>query len=319
MVNFSSLKFDVCSTHGECWWVLKWECPGFDEQTYFDMLADLEVHFRVEQPIVAFLQFIPGKCSIAFWGKGYGTLSCDEIYVAREYLRQQHVQLSTIRVLPLSSSQFWYGPEIYQNTSKRRIDNSVGWVARWNKSCCRARIFWLLRRMQPINVVQIYSIDHDISSKMSVFTGNLDIISHVFFIHNNKPTLQVQHKYTEYLNGKIVGMVPISNILFLRNSANLPICQKLPPRLAHLVVPAVKKTWRWDPDVVEIYPSQSLNRMGNACVWYCMIFVGLILNTDVGRILYIFLFDIQCVYIFTYCVYSLHIVSRYLSKRYIHI
>ena len=69
MVNFSSLKFDLCSTHGECWWELKWECPGFDEQTYFDVLADLEVHFRVEEPIVAFLQFNPGKCSIAFWGK----------------------------------------------------------------------------------------------------------------------------------------------------------------------------------------------------------------------------------------------------------
>lgn len=69
MVNFSSLKFDFCSTHGECWWELKWERPGFDEQTYFDMLADLAVHFRVEEPIVAFLQFNPGKCSIAFWGK----------------------------------------------------------------------------------------------------------------------------------------------------------------------------------------------------------------------------------------------------------
>lgn len=282
VVNFNLLKLDLCSTHGrmvnvdESW---SENFRDFDEQTYFDILADLEAHFRVEEPIVAFLQFNPGKCSIAFGGKGYGTsvhiLSCDEIYVVREYLRLHHLQLSTFWILLLSLSQFWYGPEIHQNTSKRRIDNPVGWVARWNKSYCRTRIFWLLRRMQPISNDNFYSIDNDISSKMSVFTGNLENVSHVFLIHcsrkkKHKPTLRVQHNSLRILTAKQVLWIQSATYFFFATRQISRFARNFPRGWQPTTAPEWKKFEGGDPDVVEIYPAQIIKHNGQ-WLWYSIV------------------------------------------------
>lgn len=242
-------------------------------------------------------------------------LSCDEIYVVRDNLRQQHVQLSTFWVLSLSSSQFWYGPEICQNTSKRRIDNSVGWVGRWNKSCCRARIFWLLRRMQPINVVQFYSIDNDISSKMFIFTENLDMF-HMFSLSTitnrhfkfNTNTLSIS-------TAKQLGW--FQSTIFCFFATHSRFARNFPPAWQPGETTRSEKTWRWDPDVVEIYPSQSWNRMGNDHVWYLLVWIWILMLVE--YFIYFFCLMYSAYIVFTYCVFSLHIISRYLSKRYIHI
>ena len=202
--------------------------------------------------------------------------------------------------------QFWYGPEIYQNTSKRCIDNSVDWVARWNKSCCRARIFWLFRRMQPINVVQFYSIDNDISSKMSVFTGNLDIF-HIFSLSTitNRHFKFNTNTLSNYLNGKTVGMVPISNILFLRNSPNLPICQKLPFRLAAWSSRS-EKNLKVGPGCCQNLCITIIKQNGQ-CLR--MIFVGLIWIWILMLVEHVCLMYSAYI-LFTYCVYSLHAYSK---------
>ena len=58
--------------------------------------------------------------------------------------------------------------------------------------CCIARIFWLFRRMQPMNVVEFTSIDNDISSKMCFVYCKLGFL---FFTHV-APFLSKKHKQT---------------------------------------------------------------------------------------------------------------------------
>ena len=113
-----------------------------------------------------------------------------------------------------------------------------------------------------------------------------------FFIHNNKPTLQVQHNSLSISTAKQLGWFQSAIFCFFATHRI--------SRFARNFLPA----WH-------IWSSRSEKnlKVGSWCCrnlsitikkqngqWPCMIFVGLILNTDVGRIFYIFLFDVQCVY-----------------------